>query len=77
MIQPVHCQDLTPTDSNFRNFVELRKTFPHADYIKGKTVFNIGGNKVRTITMIEYGISTLIITHVLIHAEYDRGKWKG
>jgi len=55
---------------------ELRKTFPSADYVEGKTVFNVGGNKVRTITLIEYGIMQVIVTEVLTHKEYDQGKWK-
>ncbi len=62
--------------SEFKNFSELRKTFPHADQVEGKTVFNVGGNKVRTITIIEYGISQMLILDVLTHPEYDRGKWK-
>ena len=60
----------------FKNFVELRKTLPTADQVSNKTVFNVGGNKVRTITLIEYGIAQVIITDVLTHAEYDRDKWK-
>ncbi len=62
--------------SEFKNFVDLRKTFPSADQVESKTVFNVGGNKIRTITLIEYGIAQIIITHILTHSEYDRGKWK-
>jgi len=63
-------------ETDFRNIVALRKSFPTADAAEGKTVFNVGGNKVRTITEIQYGIALVIITHVLTHAEYDRDKWK-
>ncbi len=62
--------------TDYKNISELRRTFPHADYVGGKTVFNVGGNKVRTITVIEYGIGQVIITHVLTHEEYDLDKWK-
>lgn len=62
--------------TDYKNMNELRKTFPHADYVDGKTVFNVGGNKIRTITVIEYGIRQVIITHVLTHEEYDLNKWK-
>lgn len=62
--------------TNFNNFVELRKTFPSADIVGNKTVFNVGGNRIRTITLIQYGIHQIIVTHVLTHEEYDRGKWK-
>jgi mRNA interferase HigB len=64
-------------ESDYRSFNELKKTFPSADYVEGKTVFDVGGNKIRTITVIQYGIRQVIITHVLTHAEYDKGKWKG
>jgi len=60
---------------DYRSFVELRKTFPQADYVRGKTVFNVGGNKIRAITFIEYGIRQVLITHVLTHAEYDNRNW--
>jgi len=63
-------------ESDYKNIVELRKTFPTADYVGGETVFNVGGNKIRTITLIEYGIKQVLITHVLTHKEYDEGKWK-
>ena len=32
----------------FRSFAHLRETFPSADLVGNLTVFNIGGNKVRT-----------------------------
>ncbi len=63
-------------ESDYKNIVELRRTFPTADYVDGKTVFNVGGNKIRTIVIIEYGIRQVLITHVLTHEEYDTEKWK-
>jgi mRNA interferase HigB len=63
-------------ESDYRTINEMRKTFPHADYVKGKTVFNVGDNKVRTITVIQYEITQVIITDILTHAEYDREQWK-
>ena len=35
------------------------------------TVFNIGGNKVRLLTSMQYQFQTVIIRKVLTHAEYD------
>lgn len=63
-------------ETDYKNMSELRKTFPSADYVGGKTVFNVGGDKIRTITMIEYGIMQVIVMQVLTHKEYDLGKWK-
>ena len=62
--------------TDFKSMNELRKTFSHADYVDGKTIFNISGNKIRMITIITYGIHQVIITDVLTHQEYDQNKWK-
>lgn len=40
------------------------------------TIFDIGGNKYRIVTLIDYIRQTVLITHVLDHKEYDKNKWK-
>jgi mRNA interferase HigB len=40
------------------------------------TIFDIGGNKYRIVTLIDYTRQTVLITHVLDHKEYDSEKWK-
>ena len=62
--------------SSYKNFNELRSTFPKADQVKNLTVFNIGGNKYRLIAAIHYNRSILYIRHILTHSEYDKDKWK-
>lgn len=62
--------------SNWPNFVELRKIFPSADQVGNFTVFNIGGNKYRLITFIDYTYQKVFIRAVLTHAEYDKDDWK-
>jgi len=62
--------------TEFRNFSELRATFPAADKVGGWIVFNIGGNKYRLITSIHFNRGKVYIRHVLTHPEYDRGDWK-
>jgi mRNA interferase HigB len=62
--------------SEFRNFNELRLTFPAADQVGNLTVFNIGGNKYRLITSIHFNRGKVYVRHVLTHAEYDRGAWQ-
>ena len=54
----------------------LRKTFPTADPVKGKIVFNIGGNKYRLIAVIHFKYAKVYIRRVMTHAEYDKGGWK-
>jgi len=62
--------------TRFRNFVDLRQTFPSADVVGKFTVFDICGNKVPLIAAIHYNRGKLYIRHVLTHEEYDRGNWK-
>jgi mRNA interferase HigB len=62
--------------TNYENFNELRLMFPSADQVGKCTVFNVGGNKVRLITVIHYNRKKLYIRHVLTHTEYDLDKWK-
>jgi mRNA interferase HigB len=57
-----------------KNFNELKQTFPTADYVPKKfTVFNVGGNAYRVVTVIHYNTQRVYIRGVFTHAEYD--KW--
>lgn len=62
--------------AQWQNFVELRQIFPSADQVENLTVFNIGGNKYRLITLVDYEYQKIFIRHVLTHAEYDQQSWK-
>ncbi|MEW6241872.1 MAG: type II toxin-antitoxin system HigB family toxin [Chloroflexota bacterium] len=61
---------------SFKSFAELRETFPGADRVGKLTVFDPGGNKVRLIAAIHYNRNKVYIRAVLMHKEYDEGKWK-
>ncbi|HLE10757.1 MAG: hypothetical protein A2504_11425 [Bdellovibrionales bacterium RIFOXYD12_FULL_39_22] len=59
--------------------------FPHdvkrlfganVDFVGQQTVFDVGGNKIRAITKIEYGVKIILVTNILTHQEYDKNKWK-
>jgi mRNA interferase HigB len=58
------------------NITELRQTFPHADPVGTCIVFNIGGNKYRLVTKIDFKRQTVYVRHVMTHKEYDKEKWK-
>lgn len=60
----------------FRNFAELRMTFPTVDKMGDLYVFNIGGNKYRLIAAIEFEWRKVFIKAVLTHRKYDQGDWK-
>ncbi|MEA5512564.1 type II toxin-antitoxin system HigB family toxin [Nodularia sp. UHCC 0506] len=62
--------------NQFGSFAALREMFPSADQVGKLTVFNISGNKVRLIAAIHYNRQKLYIRAVLMHPEYDEGKWK-
>lgn len=62
--------------AKWENFSELQSVFPSADQVKRMTVFNIGGNKYRLISCVEYERQRVYIRTVLTHAEYDKEKWK-
>ena len=68
--------------ASWRNFQDARALFGQTDVAsdtksKGSaTIFDIGGNKYRIVSLIDYKRQTVLITHVLDHKEYDRGHWK-
>ncbi len=68
--------------TTWKNLVDTRKTFPHADQVKVKsertvTVFNICGNDFRLITAIHYDRQKIFVLNFLTHAEYTKDTWKG
>lgn len=62
--------------TEFKDFDEVRATFPSADWVEGLIVFNIGGNKYRLIAAIHFNRGKVYIRQVLTHKEYDKGAWK-
>lgn len=54
----------------------IKEHFPSADAVGRRTVFNVGGNKYRIITRINYRFQRIYILYVLTHKEYDLEKWK-
>ena len=66
----------TAKRSRWTSLVDVRKTYPHADTAGGFTIFNIGGNKYRLATYINFRTGKLYIRHMMTHAEYSREDWK-
>lgn len=61
---------------SYANFAQLRETFPSADQVDNKTVFNIGGNKYRLIAAVHYNRARVYIRAILTHRDYDKGTWR-
>lgn len=58
------------------SFAELKALFPATDKDGRQHVFDIGGNKIRLITVVHYRFRKVYIQNILGHNEYDRGTWK-
>ncbi|MGH2343991.1 MAG: type II toxin-antitoxin system HigB family toxin [Chloroflexota bacterium] len=62
--------------AEWRSLVDIRESFPHADSVDGKTVFNIKGNDYRLVVTILYDKGIIYIKDLLTHSTYDRNKWR-
>lgn len=59
-------------------FSDLQTTFSRSevDKVGRYTVFDVGGNKYRIITVIHYNREKIYVREVLTHAQYDKESWK-
>jgi mRNA interferase HigB len=68
--------------ARWQMFEDARALFGQTDVVvdtasgRTATVFDIGGNKYRIVTLIDYTRQTVLITHVMDHKEYDKDNWK-
>jgi len=67
--------------AQWRNFAEVRKTFPSADSVvvasgRHVVVFNIAHNRYRLIAAVHYNTRIVYTLMILTHKEYDRNAWK-
>jgi mRNA interferase HigB len=62
--------------ARWANLAELKADFPSADYVPPFTVFNVKGNRYRLITLIDYAEQIVVVSDVLTHATYSKGRWK-
>jgi len=62
--------------SRWTSIVDVRKTYPHADAVDEFTVFNVGGNKYRLATFINYRTGKIFVRQVMTHGEYSPEDWK-
>ena len=74
--RPLEAWFRTIQRSTFKTWSELKSTFPTADKVEKRIVFNIGGNKYRLVTVIHFNRGKVFVRYVLTHKEYDEGRWK-
>jgi mRNA interferase HigB len=62
-------------EAQWANHNDLKRDFPSADYVGNQRyVFNIKGNKYRTIVIAVFTADLVSIQFVGTHAEYDKIK---
>jgi mRNA interferase HigB len=62
--------------AEWRTLIDVRRTYPAADFVNPYTVFNLKGNKYRLVTLIDYSLRFVRVCRVMTHSEYDKDKWK-
>lgn len=61
--------------TDYKSFNALKRTFPSVDYVYHRyTIFDIGGNKYRLITEIDYPANVVNVKRLWTHAEYSMKK---
>ena len=67
--------------AQWRNFADVKQTFGSADWFNKQNrdyiIFNVGGNKYRVITGVNFTGHIVVINVVITHSEYTKDKWKG
>jgi mRNA interferase HigB len=54
------------------HFTAVKCTFVATDYVAGRLVFNIGGNKYRIVASVDFQEQILVVDEVMTHEQYDR-----
>jgi len=63
--------------AKWKNPNDIRQVFADkVDIVKNFTVFDIGGNKYRLITYIDFERNKVFMRNILTHADYDKNRWK-
>lgn len=57
--------------TDFDDFNDLRHTFGSTDYAKPYTIFDIGGNNWRIVTVIHFDMHRVYVRWVMTHDEYS------
>jgi mRNA interferase HigB len=60
----------------WKNSEDVKQTFNSVDYDDPWTIFNIAGNNLRLIALVDFKKQLVLVTDVMTHAEYDKERWK-
>lgn len=62
--------------ATWSSFAEVKQSFNTADFVAPHVVFDIGGDKYRLITEMNFARRVLFIRGIMTHKEYVKGAWK-
>lgn len=62
--------------AQWQNLLEVQQVYRDAEAVGNFTIFNIKGNKYRLILDLDYCEQIAYFKYFLIHAQYNRDKWK-
>ena len=64
----------TAAEQSWKNFAELKQSFPNADLGRrtGKVIIDICWNRYRLVAVVNFEEQMFVIDSVLTHKEYDR-----
>ncbi len=58
--------------ANWKQLAAVRSTFVSTDYVSGRLIFDIGGNKYRVIASVDFDEQILVVDQVMTHEDYSR-----
>jgi mRNA interferase HigB len=71
--QPLKAWFAEAQAADWRNSHGIKRRYRHASFVgDNRVIFNIGGNKYRLVTRVNYDYRIVYIKFVGTHAEYDR-----
>ena len=62
-------------NADWPNFASVKQTFGSVDQVGNCLVFDVGNNRFRLISRINYRRSIVYVLRVMDHAEYDKDRW--
>ena len=62
--------------ATWTSFPEVKQSFNSADFVAPYVIFDIGGNKYRLLSEINFRRSVLFVRAIMTHKDYVKGGWK-
>lgn len=59
-------------EADWPHFAAVKNTFAATDFVAGRLIFDIGGDKYRIVASVDFDAQILVLDRVLTHQEYDR-----